>query len=473
MVNVFLGTGGVQGAMLVMHVLIARFVSMEDYATLRQLFLFQAIIIAITFSTLPSSLLYFAGRAESQSEKWRYIKSGIFLVAVTALLLFLSVYLLRNEIAGAFNNRKLIDLIPWFSVVMGSSMLIGLLSPVLISFDKTERQIYLSFLVALLITLPTILVAYWSGNLQGIVFTLAAANLVAVLVVFLAIGRLENFQVSVSIKDLRDGAARLLGYTFPLMLAAAVAIIGLKLDHFIVMQTLTLTAYSVYAVGAIEIPIFSLVQNSITAVLLPEVSGLIKEGRYGQAIEIWRSAVFRGASWTFPIAAFFMVSGEQIVVLLFGQKYADAGVIFSTFSALAIIRVMTFGLALRALGKTRVELLASTVYIFSSLVGSYLSATYIGLEGVAVWVVINTSLLGLLIRWLTKRVSSGALDIIQVFPVRLLVLALFVVLAVSALNFLLADVVDVQQSWRLVFNGVAVALFWFLALRASGGEREN
>ena len=473
MVNVFLGAGGVQGAMLIMHVLMARFVSMENYATLRQLFLFQSIIIAITFSALPSGLLHFAGRAESHAEKWRYIKSGMFLVAATALLIILSVYLLRDLIASAFNNEKLIDLIPHFSVVMGSSMLIGLLSPVLIAFDKTERQVYLSFLVALLVTLPTTLVAYSSGSMQSIVFTLAASNLVAVLVVFLAIGRLEDFRVSVSIGDLREGAVNLLAYAFPLMLAAAVAIIGLKLDHFMVMQTLTLTAYSIYSVGAIEIPIFSLVQNSITSVLLPEVSGLIKDGHYGQAIEIWRSAVFRGAYWTFPIAAFFMVSGQQIVTLLFGEKYADAGVIFSTFSALAIIRVMTFGLGLRALGQTRVELLASTAYIFSSLVGSYLSAKYIGLQGVAVWVVINTGLLGLLICWLTKRVSSGALDIFRVFPVRLLVLVLLVVLAVLGLGLLLADLVNVHQNWTLVFNGALVAFFWSIALRFSGADREK
>jgi O-antigen/teichoic acid export membrane protein len=473
MVNVFLGTGGVQGAMLVMHVLMARFVSIEDYATLRQLFLFQAIIIAISFSSLPSSLLFFAGRSESQAEKWKYIKSGMFVVVVTGLLLFLSVYLLRAPIAVAFNNDKLIDLIPWFSIVMGSSMLIGLLSPVLIAFDKTERQVYLSFVVAIVVTVPTILVAYGSGSLQGIVFTLAASNLAAALVVLLAIGRLGDFRVPVSMGDLWDGTLKLLAYMFPLMLAAAVSIIGLKLDHFIVMQALTLAAYSVYSVGAIEIPIFSLVQNSITAVLLPEVARLIKEGQYDEATEIWRSAVYRGAVWTFPIAAFCMVSGRPIVVLLFGQKYVDAGVIFSIFSALAIIRVMTFGLALRALGKTRIELVASTAYIFSSLGGAYLTATYIGLEGVALWVVVNTCLLGLLLRWLTKRVSRGRLDILRVFPARLLAFAGLVVLAVRGLNLLLGNTVSAVSVLTLLINGVAVALLWLLALKLSGGERQN
>ena len=94
-VNVFLGAGGVQGATLIMHVLLARFVSIEGYATLRQLFLLQAIIIAISFSAIPSSLLYFTGRAELWVEKWRYIKSGMLVVIVTAVSLFF-VFSLRS-----------------------------------------------------------------------------------------------------------------------------------------------------------------------------------------------------------------------------------------------------------------------------------------------------------------------------------------------------------------------------------------
>jgi len=468
-----MGTGGVQGALILMHVLIARFVSVEDYATLRQLFLFQAIIIAITFSSLPSSILYFTGRSESQAEKWCSIKSAILVVTVTAILVFLFVYMLRNAIAVAFNNAKLIELVPWFAVVMGCSMLTGLLSPVLIAFDKTERQVYLSFMVALLITAPAIVAAYWVGSLQAIILALATSNVAAVFLVLIAIGYLEGSGLPVSIKDLRDGTAKLLAYTFPLMLAAGVSIVGLKLDHFIVMQALSLTAYGLYAVGALEIPIFSLVQNSITAVLLPEVSRLIKEGQYSEAIEIWRAAVFRGAVWTFPIAAFFIVSGREIVVLLFGPRYADAGIIFSIFSVLAIVRVMTFGLALRALGKTRTELFASIAYIFSSLIGAYLTATYIGLEGVALWVVANTCLLGLLIRWLTKRVSFGELDIFKVFPSKLMMIAAILVLVITSLDGFLPETVAGEPIFASTINGLAVAVLWLLGLRILGSEKEN
>ena len=68
-VNIFLGTVITQGSTILLYMVLARLLPVDDFATFRQLFLILGILTAVSFSALPTSLLYFTGRADSDGEK--------------------------------------------------------------------------------------------------------------------------------------------------------------------------------------------------------------------------------------------------------------------------------------------------------------------------------------------------------------------------------------------------------------------
>ena len=58
-----------QASLLVLYLILARILPVEEFATFRQLFLIQSILNGIFFAALPTCLLYFTGRADSDGEK--------------------------------------------------------------------------------------------------------------------------------------------------------------------------------------------------------------------------------------------------------------------------------------------------------------------------------------------------------------------------------------------------------------------
>ena len=149
------------------------------------------------------------------------------------------------------------------------------------------------------------------------------------------------------------------------------SIVGLKVDHLMISGVLGITAYGIYSVGAFEVPIFSLAQNSVTSVLIPLVTEKLKQLDYREAKKIWSRAIDRTAWFTFPVATILILHAEDFVVLLFGPHYHDSAEVFGVFTAMVYVRVITFGMALRSLGKTRLELLAALIYLIFGVIGGY------------------------------------------------------------------------------------------------------
>ena len=73
-------------------------------------------------------------------------------------------------------------------------------------------------------------------------------------------------------------------YSWPLLMASSLSIVGLKADHVVVASVLGTLAYAIYSVGAFEIPVFNLLQNSVTSVLIPKITELLKANDFEQAV---------------------------------------------------------------------------------------------------------------------------------------------------------------------------------------------
>ena len=143
-ISVFSASLIIQCANLILYMVLARALSVEDFASFRQLFLIHAILNAVSFSALPTCLLYFSGRAENFNERMEYIYSICIVTFVVSIGLTLFLYLGSDALATLFNNAALGSIIPCFSVASVGVIFIILMPSVLIVLDRTKMQIIIA-----------------------------------------------------------------------------------------------------------------------------------------------------------------------------------------------------------------------------------------------------------------------------------------------------------------------------------------
>jgi len=457
-VNVFFGAALIQGANILLYMVLARLMPTEAFATYRQLFLIQAIVSAMSFSAIPTALLYFCNESKSLRVKWNYIKSICILVLLLGLGIAVVIFFARESIALVFSNTKLTEPLKVFAFVPLATMFVSMLASVFIVIDKTAIQIKVAGFIAIVKVAPVIIVAFVYNNFQAILWSTVLTHIVVGLFAIWLIsylGKCYPFKSTV----FRVFIPRLCLYSFPLLLASSASILGLKIDHLIVSSLLGTTVYALYTVGAFEIPIFSLIQSSISAVLIPQITRDIKNKEYKQAQTLWKTVSYKSALLSFPIAILFIVEAEYIVTLLFSEKYRAAAPIFALFSSLALLRVITFGLGLRAMGKTNVEFYCTLVYLVSSGIGAYFFTKHLGMQGAAIWVLANTVIYAILISLVTAIVSGYNLRLWQVYPFKLLLLACVITFGVWHIK-----VTNINEHLAFIISLTEIVAFWWLGV---------
>ena len=142
-----------QSSLLVLYLILARILTVEEFATFRQLFLIQAMLNGIFFAALPTCLLYFTGCADSDGEKKAYLRVVVILTMTISFFLTLTLLLASDNISKLFNNDQLQTVLPYFSLSPLGILMIALMPACHIVTNRTAIQPYLAALIAVFIAL--------------------------------------------------------------------------------------------------------------------------------------------------------------------------------------------------------------------------------------------------------------------------------------------------------------------------------
>jgi O-antigen/teichoic acid export membrane protein len=177
---------------------------------------------------------------------------------------------------------------------------------------------------------------------------------------------------------------KLLAYGMPLYLSGIAGMLTLNIDKILVSKLAGLEQFAVYSVGAIEIPLFSLLVSSITQPLFPKYVELINNNQIEEAKQLWIRITKKISYLTYPIIIVLMLLSKKLILLLYGTKYQDAYIIFSTYLLVAIFRNNYYGIILSAKGQTNWLLFYSILTAIFNLLFSYIFYMNLGIIGV-IW----------------------------------------------------------------------------------------
>ena len=392
------------GIGLATSMLLSRFRTLEEYGTYSQMLLVINLVTSLLMLGLPNSINYFIGRAETNEEKKRFLSvyyslSTLFSVVI-GVVLVLAVPLIEkyfhNDLISAF--WYFLALYPWTSIVNSS------LENVLVAYQKTRflmvyRIIHSATVLGILVLVQ--LLGY--GFTHFLIYYTLACCLFAVSVYVISYKINNGLFVSFD----RTIIKSLLIFSIPIGLSSVVGTLNAEIDKLLIGYLLDTEQLAIYTNAAKELPL-SIVATSITAVLLPRLSMMMKKGKGEEAVKLWRYA----SELAFIIIALIVfgifVYAEDVVTILYSAKYLPGVNVFRVYTLNLLLRITYFGIILNASGNTKKILLCSILSLALNAVLNPLFYWLFGMIGPAIATFIAIMAIQLIqLRMTTKIVGTG------------------------------------------------------------------
>lgn len=352
----------------------ARYLSKQDYATIRQTFLTYEFAAPLLMLGLPAALYYFLPRAGEDQRG--VLIDNITLLVCGGLLLGLAILLGGHVLlASRFDNPELNITLPWMAVYPLLMMPIAGMAAVLVFAERVRTLAIYSTLSSLLLSVAGIaaVLATQSYEVPVLVRILIPVALlpIALILMFKAVPGKWRMPRLASMNAM-------VRYSVPLGAATMLGTMTMQLHAIIVAALCTPEEFAVYINGAMEIPIIGIVTGSITTVIFAEMSVECAKGNKAAAHALFRKASIKAASILLPTMCFFMVVAEPFIVFLYSEEYRESIMPFMIYLLVLPARIVVYGAAMMALGLTREILVRS---IFDLVINAALCWTLVNLFG--------------------------------------------------------------------------------------------
>jgi O-antigen/teichoic acid export membrane protein len=378
---------------LIADVFFARTFSKADFAVWKQLKLVISLIIPMIPLGFPEGFKYYLAL---EPQKKQYHFSLVFnILCLITLILFLITFIKGPEILQFFFPGSTISSIALLFPLIFFFFTINKVFRFAVINEGITHLLIIGSVVALLagvLFVSSTLYVYkhyhWYLVSSGLMIIVCYFVSVANILMKLPYKLHWNFDFKYLKRYLKIG--------FPLYLASFIGIILINLDTAIVLRKDTIENFAVYTVGAIEIPLFSMISASVSQSYFPRMVALINTGRKEEAKEIWITTTRKITYITYPIILVLMILAPWLITSFFGKQYINAVPIFKTYLFVSLWRNNYYGAILSAAGKTRWITFYSSMNLLVNGVVALLLYKYYGMYGVAFSTFIATSFIGIL-----------------------------------------------------------------------------
>ena len=420
---------------LISAVVLSRVLSMYDYATYRQTLLAYAFIAPLLMLGLHQALYYFLP-GENKRPRSVLMENLMLLSFMAGLFTLFLLFGGNRLLAWRFKNpdiaRTLLILSPYPLFMLPASGF----SACLIARNRVKQvAVYnvLSRLFMLAAVLTAVLI--FRTATSAVIGTVIGAG-----IVFLPALKLMSASCNVgTLMPSKNGMLSQLKYAVPLGLAGMIGTISKLLDKIIVSSMCSPEQFAVYANGAIEIPLISVLTGSVMAILIPDLVKMYKAAQYTELKALWHRAMVKCSLIILPIMVFLLVMAPEVIRILFSDKYIESVDPFRVYLLALPVRVTQFGAIFMAAKRNSLIVYRATTGLILNLILSIILIRYFGSIGAAVSTVLTVYLwavpynLIFISRILTMNVRS-------IMPLGILMKVLIVSIG-SGVVFLLAPFV--------------------------------
>lgn len=300
-------------------------------------------------------------------------------------------------------------------------------------------------------------VAWYTANLELIIWALIAVEAIRFLAVLAYVLKMRLLNGAVTISTAREH----IRFFLPLGLAGIVNSLNKNLGKLFTAVYLGTVSLAFYVVGSYMVPILTVLRSSIGDVVFPEMVRKAASG--AETLALWGRATVVYCFVLLPLGAFLCINAEAIIVFLFTEQYLAAVPVFQVFALMLMRDCFDLTLPLRALHRNRVILEASVLSVLINVVLVPVLAIRLGLVGPAIALFVTRLVSDGYMAWclarLTETPFSRLLPWTQIFGITLAV-------AGAAVLFGGRLLVPWPPILEVAVTGAAFALVYLAAVRA-------
>jgi O-antigen/teichoic acid export membrane protein len=439
------------GAVL-LYMALARLVPKAELGGYQQLQLIYGILAPLLIAGVPAALLYFIPRATGPEQIRAWVGQAYVLLGGLGLAVSVGIAVAHAPLANALGNTDLATPLlvyapqPFFAFVSGA------MSTALVAAGRATVAAIIGAASGAFTLVAVLGAALIEPNTVHMAAGLVVASVCTALLCSVVVHRTVG--ITVRHPTLGPGLRQLLGYGVPLALTGLAGRLAWQFDRLVVSRQFTPAEFAVYAIGAVELPITSIIQQSVNAVLVPALARLYAAGDIAGMAALWRRAIRRTSLLLLPTFIFFMLTADATIGVLFGSGFHDSVGVFRIYLLLVPVRVATYGLITQAIGRTRINLTGSVVLLAANAILVLILVGPLGLSGAALGTVLAT--LVLVAYYLVRLRGVLGMPIRALFPWPLLAgnMAISAAAGIPVALLLLAGVGGIVQ---LVLAGLLYA----------------
>jgi len=373
---------------LAVMMVMARMLVKEDVAAYQQTLLAYATLGPLLQLGISQGIYYFL-----PGEKLRIrgrVLDGIVVTGMMGFVFAIGLTLGGNEVlAQRFSNPKVANMLLWMIPYAIITTPARLVSSVLVVQDKVTLSAVFGVVQQFLIGASTIVpLVLWHTAESALVGNVVASLFMGVAAITLMIRATPKDSGSPTFPGVRELAS----FSIPLALAGMFGMISMQLDKLIVSFMCPPEEFSVYALGAIEIPLIGVVTGAITSIALADMRRSVVEGNKEEALRLFRRIAEKSSLVILPAMLFLLLTADTFIQYLYTDAYAGSAIPFRIYLIMLPIRTVVFGSLIIALGKSRFILFRSAVGLCINVILSALLVWKFGPWGAAAATVITVYL---------------------------------------------------------------------------------
>ena len=385
-----------QGLVLISPMLLTRMLTVEEFGQYREFLLYATVLDVIAAYNISTSLLRFV--AHQPEHRQQFVDQALFMTLGTSALVIAGTAVLNWIFDGALVGNYMLPL--------------GIFIFVYVNFDFWESMWLAQRRVGAVF-------AYTTGRLiTRIVTVVTAAALTSnVQVIIWSLVGLETLRFIASLfmwlrhrhrteRRLESGWREQLRFCGPAGAASVLIGWNKSMGSLFVAKFLGPVGLAHYAIGTYMRPIITVLRNSLSDALLPEMSTQQRSGQPSDSLVLWRRVTIVAAIMLIPAAVLLMRFADTIVVTLFSEEYRAAVPVFQVFLLVLFRETVDFAVPLRALNRTAPIMYSNMVSIVVNAILLAILLPTVGLLGAAIAYVISRAIEGVYLGRQTARLYA-------------------------------------------------------------------
>jgi len=454
-------------SIFIISVILSRYFTKDDYGTYLHVQMIANISIWAFLLGIPHGIYYFLPKAHDQRN---YVLTTMALIGSIAVIVSGVVFFNSVNFSELLNNPRLKGLSYILMCLIFVQIPLTVFEPLMISVKKVKEfsSIELFFNISFFFAVAT--PVFLDRPMLEILWWLAGMyTFHSIIVLYCAMKIAYSFTHKQSDGD-KITIKEQIKYTLPIGLSMNVMELSRYVDKIVVSNQSSPDEYAMYARGAMEIPVISIIANTLDNLLMPSFVQAYKDKKIDEILDIWHTTIRLMAAFIYPCCLFLICSAPLLIPAIFSEKYIGSVIIFQIYSLGLLSRVSTFDIIMRVIGRTRAIFWITLLSVIVNISLTFLFMSFWGLIGAPIATVFTL----LVMRFLYLRAITSYFDIHikDVFPWISLLKSLFIS-CVSAVPVLVLYQYSFNQWVHLLIMGCSFSACYLILLKVIGSITEQ